>query len=218
MRNQFADPNTRHRLVSRWANFNLAFAAISLSFVLTIGLVPPPWQIDQTNVAVESFGALEIPVPPGHPTGLLFGADGSETNPNPVVSGHAPPVQDGAGGDECWGCARARKWPCGEYKKCVETEEGSSKCKQTLPHKNQPCGTCDDSGPLCDEEPPTFVEFQATLAAFTNDRMLPANGRHYIGVQGDQLVLRRKCNGTVVARLQVEDSGRPSTLPVLAGG
>lgn len=66
--------------------------------------------------------------------------------------------------------------------------------------------------------PPEGLDEIEVLAAFTNGTMLPANGWHYIGVQGEQLVLRRKCSGAAVASFLAADVGARSSSMVVASG
>lgn len=61
------------------------------------------------------------------------------------------------------------------------------------------------------------TEVDEALDAFAHGRMLPSNGAFFVGVRGDEIVLRQKCGGTLVARLALSNMGIRSRM-VLAGG
>lgn len=119
--------------------------------------------------------------------------------------------------DECWACGRAKCQVGGEYRKCTPSDEGSAECKQTLPSKRYACGRCNDRGELCEEGFVSATEVDEALDAFAHGRMLPSNGAFFIGVRGDEIVLRQKCGGTLLARLALSNMGIQSRM-VLAGG
>lgn len=123
-----------------------------------------------------------------------------------------PPVK-------CWGCLWVGGGMCGRQKLCrrVPGPEGAADCVDKQLPGEFPCFECDDDFDLCTPPPPGGVAEIESLAAFKSGRMLRSNGQHYIGVQGDQLVLRRKCSGAAVATILAADVGRTSSM-VLAGG
>ena len=139
---------------------------------------------------------------------------GTAAGPDGAVTVRVPLPQEE---DECWGCARAKCHMGGEYRTCAATEVGSSNCRQGGYRKGRPCGRCIDRGELCEETFASIDETDAALDAFASGEMLPSDGRYYIGVAGNELVLRQKCGGAAVARLATANVGHRSRV-ILAGG
>lgn len=184
--------------------------AASLLVGFTLGTDSRTWPNGSPEVVAAPFSDLSHLGSVGLPAEEVRHV-GVDERPNSIGS------SDIASVPTCRACAWKKvKW-CGRVRRCADSEFGSKTCYITLPHKYIPCGTCKDDGPLCEGGVIGMIETERALEAFASGRMLRADGHHYIGVRGDELVLRQKCGGSVVARLPIADVGSTSAW-VLAGG
>lgn len=175
-------------------------AVLPAGAIATLGFVGSGPEDRFLPVPTSSSGSLSTP---------------SEPDPSPIAAQVPPP------NDKCHGCL----WQdlggmCGRQKVCKEVPgpDGTNDCRDVQLPGEFPCSTCDDDYPVCTPPPRDGVAEVEDLDAFASGRMLRANGQHYIGVRGDQFVLRRKCSGAAVASVLAADVGARAPSMVLAGG
>ena len=123
---------------------------------------------------------------------------------------------------ECRVCARVK---CDadptrtNYRTCTSGDSGGNDCDEETGSNGCPIpGSCQLSNGLCT---PTMAladfERDQAVRTFEAGGMLPADGRFYVGKQGQDLVLRLKCNSEPLARIAIRDVGRTAATAVLAG-
>ncbi len=53
------------------------------------------------------------------------------------------------------------------------------------------------------------------LSAVESGRMLRTDGQFYVATRGDQMIVRRKCDGEAIGRVLIAGSGRRSVVPAV---
>ncbi|MYI06802.1 MAG: hypothetical protein F4059_05665 [Gemmatimonadetes bacterium] len=137
------------------------------------------------------------------------------------VSWSEAAAQDPPGSDECKVCAKVQcdADPTGtNYKTCTPGLSGGNECEEETGSNGCPTPkSCVLSNGLCT---PTMaladVERDRAVRTFEAGGMLPSDGRFYVGKQGQDLVLRLKCNFEPLARIAIRDVGRSAASAVLA--
>ena len=136
------------------------------------------------------------------------------------VSWSEAAAQDPPDPEECKVCARVKCQadPTGtEYRTCTPGLSGGNECEEETGSNGCPIPeSCVLSNGLCT---PTMASAdpERAIRTFEAGGMLPSDGHFYVGKQGQELVLRLKCNSEPLARIAIRDVGRPAATAVLAG-
>ena len=104
-------------------------------------------------------------------------------------------------------CIQAR---AGKYGGKVCTNSGGPEYAEDVCHCWPTGGVCQGTGPQGGES----AQAEA-LDAVEDGRMLRTDGLFYVATRGDQLIVRRKCDGKAIGRVLIAEDGGRSAIPAV---